>query len=237
MTIAIDFASAPGAGTAPSEAATNLTALMVAVRDDPWGKPQLVLADVSESAMEAALFNADGPVRILAASSASDVSRELSRELAALLCRQAGLDRAPDNPRKVMLQRAKDFVDEHLSDDQLSPEMVAQGIFISKRYLHVLFQDEGQSFTRYLINRRLSLGREQLREPRFSHLTVADVAGRIGFKDASHFARAFKARYGLTPSRFRRGESVRPHLVASEDPEQGERGARLGPVRLSSAAS
>jgi AraC-like DNA-binding protein len=45
--------------------------------------------------------------------------------------------------------------------------------------------------------------RDDLADLRLSHLTVAEIAERWGFRSAAHFSRAFEARYGVTPSVFR----------------------------------
>jgi AraC-like DNA-binding protein len=37
-------------------------------------------------------------------------------------------------------------------------------------------------------------------------LTITEIASRVGFKDPSHFSRAFKALYGCSPAEFRKRE-------------------------------
>ena len=49
---------------------------------------------------------------------------------------------------------------------------------------------------------RLQRAARQL-EARGSGVTVTDVANRWGFCDASHLDRAFKARYGMSPTAYR----------------------------------
>ena len=80
---------------------------------------------------------------------------------------------------------------------------------MSVRYLHALFQDEGTSISRYVMDCRLARAYQQLTDPAWAHLTVADVAGRLGFKDASHFTRVFKGRYGVSPREHRNCASRR----------------------------
>lgn len=101
--------------------------------------------------------------------------------------------------------RAQQYVEEHLRDPDLSPEAIARAAFVSPRYLHALFRDEGTSVSRYVMDRRLDRARQDLADPRLVHLPVADVAARLGFKDASHFTRVFKARFGLSPRAHRNG--------------------------------
>ena len=39
---------------------------------------------------------------------------------------------------------------------------------------------------------------------------TAEVAGMVGYEDASYFARAFKKKTGLTPTQYRRQAARRP---------------------------
>ena len=105
----------------------------------------------------------------------------------------------------VHLIRAKQHIEDHLADRDLSPEMIARAIFVSPRYLHALFHDQGTSVSRYVIQRRLERSRRDLADARLAHLTIADVAARLGFKDASHFTRVFRAAYGISPREHRAG--------------------------------
>ncbi|WP_165900357.1 AraC family transcriptional regulator [Marinobacterium mangrovicola] len=47
-----------------------------------------------------------------------------------------------------------------------------------------------------------------LQTPSLRHLKLAEIGYRCGFQDPSHFARAFKQRTGLTPSQFRKAETI-----------------------------
>lgn len=67
------------------------------------------------------------------------------------------------------------------------------------RYLHKLFQHEGVTVARWIQRQRLAMCRRDLARPAAGTATVAAVAGRWGFVSASHFSRAFRAAYGVTP--------------------------------------
>lgn len=58
----------------------------------------------------------------------------------------------------------------------------------------------GVTFQNYLIDYRISQAKNQLANPRIS---VIDVGLSVGFNDPSYFARIFKRRTGLSPSRYR----------------------------------
>jgi AraC-like DNA-binding protein len=55
----------------------------------------------------------------------------------------------------------------------------------------------------YLRNERLEAVRRDLANPALRHRSVAALAARWCFVDAAHFSRAFRQRYGYTPSQLR----------------------------------
>jgi len=101
-----------------------------------------------------------------------------------------------------------------LGDPGLSPQAVARSGYVSVRQLHRLFAAEGLTFSRWVREQRLRRCRDDLADQRLSHLTVAEIAARWGFRSAAHFTRAFRARYGITPAdhrrAFRRPSGVSP---------------------------
>jgi hypothetical protein len=58
----------------------------------------------------------------------------------------------------------------------------------------------GKSFTQHVLERRLERAAALLRDPRWRHRRIADVAAEAGFTDLSYFNRAFRRRFGVTPS-------------------------------------
>lgn len=97
--------------------------------------------------------------------------------------------------------RALDYIDENLCGD-LSVETLARQSGVSTFHFHRLFRaDVGESPKQYV--RRLRLERAALwldgsRRP------VTEVAFAAGYATHEAFTRAFKARFGVPPARFRR---------------------------------
>lgn len=110
--------------------------------------------------------------------------------------------------RQEYLQRIRHFIRKHLGDQRLTPDWIAAAQHISTRYLHMLFEAESVSVCRYIQQLRLQGCRQALADTAFSRFTVAEVAYHFGFKDASHFSRAFKAEFGVTPVQFRREQAA-----------------------------
>jgi len=94
-------------------------------------------------------------------------------------------------------------VEAHFTDAALSVHAVALRQGITPRYLHMLLEDEGLSFSALVLERRLALARRMLADPRLERRAIAALALDVGFGDLSYFNRSFRRRYGMTPSQAR----------------------------------
>ncbi|USD36502.1 helix-turn-helix domain-containing protein [Ferrimonas sp. SCSIO 43195] len=100
------------------------------------------------------------------------------------------------------LRQVLDLI-EHTFDRPLTLNQLATEVGISHSRLSHLFRKElGIKFSHYLICRRLEAAPALLHE---EGLTVAAIAYRLSFSTPSHFCRAFKAHFGLTPSEYKQG--------------------------------
>ena len=97
------------------------------------------------------------------------------------------------------LQRAKTFMENNLSEHELSPAIVAKSCNISVRYLHKLFAGSGTTFGKALLDMRLGEARRLIQSNSFANTTLQQIAFACGFSNQSHFSTAFKARFGVTP--------------------------------------
>ncbi|MEU8752609.1 helix-turn-helix domain-containing protein [Streptomyces chartreusis] len=115
---------------------------------------------------------------------------------------------APDEQGPgVLLLRIDAFIEEHLPEPDLSPRAVAAAHHISVSYLHRLFRTRETTVTELIRRRRLERARRDLGDERLRDLPVHLVAARWGFRDHASFTRAFRAAYGVPPSRHRRESS------------------------------
>ncbi|MFG2949337.1 AraC-like ligand-binding domain-containing protein [Streptomyces adustus] len=145
---------------------------------------------------------------------APDITAEAGERLAAnavdlvgtLLAGRLGRE-AEDTPggSLALLLRIKAFIDRHLADPDLSLAAIAREHRISVRYLHRLFESESTTAARWIQRRRLEECRGELSRRSATAPTVSAVARRWGFTNAAHFSRAFRAAYGVPPSRWRAG--------------------------------
>ena len=118
----------------------------------------------------------------------------------------AAVEQAPTPLRVQRFQAVLDEVERRLCDPELRPQDVARELSISVSYLTKLFSEHGTSFGRTVLTRRLDRASALLAvdaaECR-SMMTVTEVANACGFQDSGYFARAFRARFGTTPSEHR----------------------------------
>ncbi len=101
--------------------------------------------------------------------------------------------------RRKILERAQEFIEEHIHDDELNPAGIAQGIGISARYLSEIFAAEGTSPMRWVRQRRLELCRMELERQTGGQQLICEIAYSVGFTNVSSFNRAFKAHFGHSP--------------------------------------
>jgi AraC-like DNA-binding protein len=101
----------------------------------------------------------------------------------------------------ALAKAARDLADQWLTHPDLSPDVLARQLNVSVRTLQRAFALEGDSVAAYLRARRLAEARKALTTPTLSgdRPGISEIAARWQFADASHFSRAFRRRYGMTP--------------------------------------
>lgn len=121
--------------------------------------------------------------------------------------------------RAVQRQRILAYIESHLSDPLVTAERAARDMRMSRRWLYALLDESGESFSARMVRRRLEECRSLLNSPAHDHLSIADIALRIGFNDVSTFYRRFRRQYGITPRDLRRqrdckdDDGCRPNMV------------------------
>jgi AraC-like DNA-binding protein len=91
----------------------------------------------------------------------------------------------------------------HLGDGDLSVAEVARRHRVTPRYIHKLFENEGLTFSSFVLGQRLSRAHRILSDPRLACRNISSVAFDVGFGDLSYFNRAFRRRYATTPTEIR----------------------------------
>jgi AraC-like DNA-binding protein len=108
---------------------------------------------------------------------------------------------ASDSAAPALRAHIEDWINKHLFDGDISPATIAAAHGVSVRTVHRVFESDGESLIRYVRARRLARARQELAAQ--PSLAIASIARQLGFTDSSHFTRAFKARYGVSPGEYR----------------------------------
>lgn len=74
---------------------------------------------------------------------------------------------------------------------------------VSVRYVQYLFERAGTSFTEFVLEQRLLIAKRLLASPIEARRKIADIALLAGFNSISYFHRAFRQRFGMTPTEAR----------------------------------
>jgi AraC-like DNA-binding protein len=106
--------------------------------------------------------------------------------------------------KQILRDRIKSYILAHLRDPELSIEQVAAALHCTKRYLHRAFELEEVSLSDYIWRLRLDRCREELLSRGDHDRSVTDIAFSWGFNSSAHFSTAFKNRFGISPSSYRR---------------------------------
>ncbi|MFI6079689.1 helix-turn-helix domain-containing protein [Streptomyces sp. NPDC051217] len=112
-------------------------------------------------------------------------------------------DVAAEPPHRTLQQHVMTYLRAHLGDSDLSASRVAAEHHISVRQLYLVLSRAGISLGDWIRTQRLEESRRELVSPRGRHATIESVARRWGFASASHFSRAFKKTYGMSPRQWR----------------------------------
>jgi transcriptional regulator GlxA family with amidase domain len=94
------------------------------------------------------------------------------------------------------------FMEQNYASPDIGLSDMAVMIHVSARHLNTLFKQAfGVTSYAYLIVIRLRKAKEMM--TKYPHLTVKEIAERVGFRDVSHFVATFRRAEGITPERFK----------------------------------
>lgn len=102
---------------------------------------------------------------------------------------------------KTLVRLAKDYMEEHFVDPELSLNEVASQVNLSASHFSAVFsQETGQTFKECLTEIRIRKAKELLRS---TPLRSADIAYQVGYNDPHYFSSVFKKNTGISPIEFR----------------------------------
>ena len=107
------------------------------------------------------------------------------------------------------LQAIKDDILAELGSD-ISVDDIARRHSLSPRYIRMLFEGEGTTFSEFVRDERLKRARRLLLSAR--QRAIGDIAFSVGFNDLSYFNRSFRRRFGCSPREMRDAQAqLVPH--------------------------
>lgn len=108
------------------------------------------------------------------------------------------------NIDKKFLNDFVGIVEQNLSNEKFSVDDICKIIGVSRIQLYRKVKAlMGCNIADYILNRRLLKAKHLLNN---ENLTIAEITYRIGFANPNYFATVFKAKYGCTPSEFKRNK-------------------------------
>lgn len=105
--------------------------------------------------------------------------------------------------RAARLRAIKADITENTTRGDLTVTTIAARHGVTPRYVQMLFEFEGTTFTEFLLGERLNRAHRMLTSLRLGGRTIGAVALEAGFNDLSYFNRTFRRRFGATPSEVR----------------------------------
>ncbi|MDD4821982.1 MAG: two-component regulator propeller domain-containing protein [Bacteroidales bacterium] len=104
------------------------------------------------------------------------------------------------SPDKLLLERAKKYVEDHISDSELSVEEMSREMGMSRGHLYKkLMAVTGKSPIEFIRVIRLNNAARLLQE---SQLNISEIAYKVGFNNPKYFSRYFKEQFGVLPSEY-----------------------------------
>jgi len=164
-------------------------------RDDAAGVPRVVAAFVRSTMDEIAAFDDV---------SGSRVGDTLARLATTMISTGEDDGSAESCTLRILRARVKAYIESNLARSDLDIEEIAQRMGCSRRYVFRAFQAADTTPSQYIWDLRLERTREHLTTGSFRGGSISEIAFACGFSSTAHFSRAFRKRYGMSPSEARR---------------------------------
>jgi AraC-like DNA-binding protein len=104
---------------------------------------------------------------------------------------------------ETILNKVREFVETHISDENLSLENAAKQLHMTGRTLQRALRMENTSFIDIRDSVRSDLSMYYLQS---TEISIEEISEKVGFSDASGFYTAFKRWHGVSPGSIRKSE-------------------------------
>lgn len=107
-----------------------------------------------------------------------------------------------DNRDRDFITTLNTYIDEHMAESDLGVDRLAMSMNYGRtRFYNKVNRLLGCSPKEYLRKRRIEKAAEMLKE---EHMTIAEVAYKVGFGTPQYLTTVFKQLYGISPSQYRK---------------------------------
>lgn len=104
--------------------------------------------------------------------------------------------------QKEMTEKLKRVIAENIHDSNLSPDMLASALGMSRTKLYRDIKGiDGQSLSDYVRNIRLEKAAHLLVN---SNMNIQEIMNEVGFVNSSHFTKIFKLKFDMTPTEYKK---------------------------------
>ena len=111
---------------------------------------------------------------------------------------------AQSRTTRSLVERARDYVELHYGDEELSLDIICDVLGVSNSYFSTVFKKEtGDSFIGYLTDYRMEKAARLLNGTNEKSYIIAK---KVGYGDPNYFSYVFKRKYGVSPSKYRSGQ-------------------------------
>ena len=124
--------------------------------------------------------------------------------------------------RAARLRAIKTDILADLGNPRLTVGTVALRQGVTPRYVHMIFEPEGVTFSGFVLAMRLARTYRMLTDPRFRLMNISAIAFAAGFGDLSYFNHTFRRRFDATPSDVR----LRARARTTESEEKNRDGGK-----------
>ncbi len=170
--------------------------LTVASRNHPYCQ-YVVVSGYDDFSYAKAAIRAGAVDYLLKPIDRSELERALRKAILRLPERK---HRPEDQTPAEVIADVHEYVSRHYRND-IRVEELAERFYFSKEYLTRLFRNQyGCAIYEYVLQLRMNNACEYLAD---SGMTIQEIAEKMGYSSANYFGKAFKRRYGQTPSEFR----------------------------------
>ncbi|WP_298486912.1 helix-turn-helix domain-containing protein [uncultured Maribacter sp.] len=105
--------------------------------------------------------------------------------------------------KETALLKIKAFVEENITNSELSILLIAKTFNCSKRQLHNIFSGQDLTLNNFIRESRLQKCKNDLENVNLLKLTISEICYKNGYNDISNFAKSFKHKFGIPPGEYR----------------------------------